>query len=233
MLGLLYRFVSLSCFHPRFCEEYPRSEASREKGACTSAAPIAHFCSFLGSMDCEDTDSSRFSGLHKQVHGNSPAGLSRSDTLESEKDRTKHLIIFFHGGLCGFTSSGAAWRSHLASVLHKKLDFAACRADNDVWFRPAQRKNGSLHDENVLVYTDDILCISMDPDSILCPLDQRFLRKPDSMSKPTQHLGASVKENKIKPSTEPPWWTWAMGSEQYVKEAICNAKPGLKKGDLF
>jgi hypothetical protein len=126
--------------------------------------------------------------------------------------------------LYGLKSSGAAWRSHLAQVLHHELQFKACKADNDVWMRPATKPDGTKYYEYVLVYTDDILCISMKPMDVLTHLDQHFLLKPNSIGPPTQYLGASVKKWTVgEDSVE----CWAMGSEQYVKEAIRNVKNWL------
>ena len=77
-----------------------------------------------------------------------------------------------------------------------------------------------------MVYTDDILCLSTDPKSVLCYLDQHFLLKPGSLGKPTQYLGASVKEYNLPGSTKP---CWAMGSEQYIKDAVKNVENWLEK----
>ena len=44
--------------------------------------------------------------------------------------------------LYGLKSSGAAWRSFLSECLHESLSFTPCRADNDVWIRPAQKADG-------------------------------------------------------------------------------------------
>ena len=84
--------------------------------------------------------------------------------------------------------------------------------------RKAQQLDGQDYYEYVLVYIDDILCVSCNPKSILWHLDQHFMLKKGSMAEPTQYLGAKIKR-----------WThedgkpcWAMGLEQYVKEAIKN-----------
>jgi hypothetical protein len=47
-------------------------------------------------------------------------------------------------------SSGAAWRACLAEVLRDELGFKACRADNDVWLRSAQKPDGARYYEYVL-----------------------------------------------------------------------------------
>jgi len=54
-----------------------------------------------------------------------------------------------------------------------------CKADNDVWYRPSIKPDGTKYYECILVYTDNILCLSMSPKSILDYLDQRFLLKPE------------------------------------------------------
>jgi hypothetical protein len=95
-------------------------------------------------------------------------------------------------------SSGAAWRACLAEVLRDELGFRACRADNDVWLRLAQKPDGVRYYEYyVLVYTDDILCVSCDPNAVLTNLDQYFLLKHGSIGPPTQYLGASVGKFKL------------------------------------
>jgi hypothetical protein len=129
--------------------------------------------------------------------------------------------------LYGLKSSGYAWRSFCAEVLNNDLGFKACKADNDVWMRPATKPDGTLYYEYVLVYTDDILCISTDPDKILCCLDQHFLLKPDSIGEPKQYLGASV--SKFRFPDQPDLQCWCMGSEQYVKEAVRNVESWLSR----
>jgi len=132
--------------------------------------------------------------------------------------------------LYGLKSSGAAWRAHLAKVLRDELEFEPCKADNDVWMRPAVKPDKTPYYEYVLVYTDDILCLSMKPHEILSHLDQCFLLKPDSIGKPNRYLGATVKE--WDPEGSDYCKAWAMGSEQYVKEAIRNVKLWLDKRGL-
>ena len=127
--------------------------------------------------------------------------------------------------LYGLKSSGAAWRACLAEVLKDQLGFKPCRADNDVWMRPAQRPDGSRYYEYVLVYTDDILCVSCDPSTILVHLDQHFMLKHGSIGPPTQYLGSSIGKYKFADGDE----CWYMGSDQYVKEAIRNVGNWLEQ----
>jgi hypothetical protein len=131
--------------------------------------------------------------------------------------------------LYGLKSSGAAWRACLAEVLRDQLGYRSCRADNDVWFRPAQRSDGTRYYEYVLVYTDDILSLSCDPNATLCHLDQHFLIKPGSMGPPTFYLGATIGKYKFGEGDE----CWYMGSEQYVAEAVRNVTNWLEQRGLM
>ena len=40
------------------------------------------------------------------------------------------------------------------------LDFIPCKADSEVWMRRAMTRDGEPHWEYVLLYVDDVLCIS-------------------------------------------------------------------------
>jgi len=128
----------------------------------------------------------------------------------------------------GLKGSGQAWRSHLAKVLldDENLGFHMCKADNDVWYRPATKTDGTKCYEYILVYTDDILCLSMNPKSILDYLDQRFLLKPESRGQPKTYLGADIAP--FAHPYEPYVYYWSMGSHTYVKEAVRNMETHLE-----
>ena len=61
--------------------------------------------------------------------------------------------------LYGLKSSGAAWRSLLASSL-SDLGYRNSIADYDVWIKAAVKPNGFAYYKFVLVYVDDILHVS-------------------------------------------------------------------------
>ena len=80
------------------------------------------------------------------------------------------------------------------------------------------------------MYTDDILCLSMNPKSILDYLDQRFLLKPESRGQPKTHLGADIAP--YSHSHEPDVYCWSMGSHTYVKEVVRNVETHLEGLEL-
>jgi Reverse transcriptase (RNA-dependent DNA polymerase) len=131
--------------------------------------------------------------------------------------------------LYGLKSSGAAWRSCLANTLRDKFGFTACRADNDVWYRAAVKKNGERYYEYVLVYTDDMLAASENPRDILEKMDQHFLLKDGTIGPPKVYLGSQVTKHKFENGDE----CWAMGSEQYVADAIRNVQTWLGARNLM
>jgi hypothetical protein len=133
----------------------------------------------------------------------------------------KHVMIV--RALYGLKSSGAAWRSHLANTL-RSLGFTSCLADPDVWYRAARKPCGAEYYEYILVYVDDVLALSHQPEVIMQSLET-YYRLKGGYSKPTQYLGAAVKEWTFPDDVSRP--KWALSFEQYVKEAIKNFEKHL------
>jgi len=100
-------------------------------------------------------------------------------------------ILIVHA-LYGLKSCGAAWRSHLANTLHH-MGFTSCLADPDVWFKSAMKADGTEYYEYVLVYVEDLLVLSHQPDKIMKALED-FYRLKDGFAKPDRYLGAQIKE---------------------------------------
>lgn len=136
----------------------------------------------------------------------------------------RHVLIV--QALYGLKSSGAAWRAHLASTL-ASLGFHSCLADPDVWYHSANKADGYEYYEYVLVYVDDVLVFSHAGRCIMFALEE-FYRLKDGFSKPTQYLGAMVKEWTFSDGSEP---CWALSSQQYVDEAIRNIEIHLKQSN--
>jgi hypothetical protein len=93
--------------------------------------------------------------------------------------------------LYGLRSSGAQWHDHLAATL-QEAGFKACKADADVWMRPAVKADGFKYYEYVLCYVDDILIISQHPKRIMEALEHKYILKAGSVGEPKTYLGAKV-----------------------------------------
>ena len=82
--------------------------------------------------------------------------------------------------LYGTKSAGRAFRNHLRDCMDH-LGYFPCKADNDLWIRLAKKNDGSDYYENMLLYTDDCLCIFEHPRQALLKLDKYFKLKKESV----------------------------------------------------
>ena len=71
------------------------------------------------------------------------------------------MLIF--RALYGLKSSGAARHKMFADGMHS-IGFVQSKVDPDVWMRPAAKSNGEQYYKYLLVYADDILSISEEPE---------------------------------------------------------------------
>lgn len=126
--------------------------------------------------------------------------------------------------LYGLKSVGAAFRNHLA-VCMSNLGYKSCLTDPDVWLRPAVRaSDGASYYEYVLIYVDDILCMSHEPKESMRKLDKCFPMKEGSIGTPDIYLGAKLNKVKLPNGVE----AWAMSPSKYVQEAVATAEDYLK-----
>ena len=136
-------------------------------------------------------------------------------------------IMIITRALYGLKSSGAAFRALLAEVLWD-MSYRPSRADPDVYMRPAVKADGFKYWEYVLVYVDDVLSISNDPESTMAGLQRKFKLKDDKIEEPTMYLGASLtKMNNTENKT-----CWAMSSDEYIQAAVKNVESVLNKDGL-
>jgi len=119
--------------------------------------------------------------------------------------------------------SGAAFRAHLTETLFD-LNYTPMKGDPDVWIRPGIKPDGFEYYEMVLVYVDDVLCTSHDPEATMKGIQGTFKLKDDKIEKPTMYLGAQISQ-KVIGGVE----CWTMTSEQYVKAAIANVEAKLDR----
>ena len=75
-------------------------------------------------------------------------------------------VALIHRALYGGKTAGRDFRNHLRSCM-RHLDFESCLADPDVWMRPAKKSDGSEYYEYILLYTDDVLVVSENAESVL------------------------------------------------------------------
>ena len=125
--------------------------------------------------------------------------------------------------LYGLKSAGASFRNHLASCI-KHLGYESSKGDPDVWFKPATKVTGEKYYEYLLVYTDDILAIGMNPSDILTRLNKYFTLKPDSIHPPDDYLGTKLKETVLPNGVK----AWGQSSSHYIQIAVGNLESWMK-----
>jgi hypothetical protein len=124
----------------------------------------------------------------------------------------------------GLKSSGAAWHAQLSSTL-QDMNFTPSLADPDVWMRPSAKPNGEEYYEYILVYVDDILVISHDPNQAMTTIRLTY-RLKEEPTPPKTYLGATIKQWHISGDLQP---VWSMNSQHYIKEAIRCLEAELQK----
>ena len=128
----------------------------------------------------------------------------------------------------GGKSAGRDFRNHLRSCMDH-LGFKSCRADPDVWMRPATKKDGSQYWEYVLLYVDDCLVISEKGESVLRnEIGKYFTLKQNSIGPPDIYLGGKMSKVRL----ENGLYAWAFGSSQYIQAAVKNVEDYLRRMNL-
>ena len=92
--------------------------------------------------------------------------------------------------LYGLKSSGAAFRSFFAEILHD-MGYKSCQADQDLWLWPATTKDGFDYYEYILVYVD-LLHASHNPDESMQQIMSRVKLKNDHYGEPEIFLGSQL-----------------------------------------
>ena len=100
-----------------------------------------------------------------------------------------------------------------------------CRADNDVWMKKGVNAAGEPVWEYVLVYSDDLLIIGLNPHETAARIDQCCKLKDGSVKTPDQYLGANVGTMLLANGTT----AWYTSSDSYCKAAVQNVEIWLEK----
>jgi hypothetical protein len=116
----------------------------------------------------------------------------------------------------------------LSQTMHD-LKYQRCKADYDVWMRPAVKPDGFEYYEYVLIFVDDILHLSHNPGHTMGTLAKLYELKEGSVGVPDRYLGANVGKFQLEDGSK----AWYMSAHDYVKSACTNvatllAQDGLK-----
>jgi hypothetical protein len=106
------------------------------------------------------------------------------------------------------------------------LGYTPSEADRNVWIKPGVKPDGFRYYQMILIYVDDILHLSHDPDVAINALRGMYELKEESVSAPSRYLGANVERVQLCDGRE----TWAMSSKDYITSAILNVE-SMRKMD--
>ena len=127
--------------------------------------------------------------------------------------------------LYGGKTAGKDFRNHLRECMDH-LNFRSCLANPDVWMKSAMKSDGTLVQEFVLLYTDNVLVVSKNGEAILREgISQYFELKEDSIGLPNIYLGGKLWLVELENGAR----AWSFSASQYVQEAVCNVKGYLAK----
>ena len=142
---------------------------------------------------------------------------------ECGEHRGKAMILV--RALYGLKSSGASWRSMFKQFIEETLGFAPTRADSDAYIRRNRKVDGTEYYELLLVYVDDVLLISHDPDKVMKDIGKAFEIKNDEYGPPKRYLGADVEKFQVPGGEE----AWSMKVDTYVAAAVQTVKDLLSE----
>jgi hypothetical protein len=142
---------------------------------------------------------------------------------EENEGRTALIRRALYGG----KSAGRDYWLHMRSCM-EHLNFTSCKADADVWMRPATRTDGTEYYEYVLLYVDDCLVVSENPEAILRQeIGKYFKLKEPSIGPPDIYLGGKMRQVIMENGSK----AWSFSSSQYVQEAVNNVHKYLTERD--
>jgi hypothetical protein len=85
--------------------------------------------------------------------------------------------------------------------------------------------DGHIYYKYVLIYVDDVLCMSHNLRESMRKIDKFFPMKEGSIRPPDIYLGANISKVKLPKVVE----AWAMSPSKYVQEAVNNCEDYLKQ----
>ena len=133
-------------------------------------------------------------------------------------------VALIRQALYGGKSAGKDFWEHLQSCMNF-LEFTSCKADPDVWMRPATKADGSEYWEYVLLYCDDTLVISERGESVLREeIGKYFELKEKSIGPPANYHGEKLQKVTLNNGVE----AWSFSFSQYVQAAVANVEDYLK-----
>jgi Reverse transcriptase (RNA-dependent DNA polymerase) len=136
-------------------------------------------------------------------------------------------VLLIVRALYSLKSAGAAWNHHLARELHA-LGCMSIPSNPDVWMRQASDDIHQQYYNYILVYVDDMLIISHDPQGRVIDVLQARGYICKDLGEPERYLGAQVGCFNLKHGNTVVGQCWYILAEKYIKVAIKNIETRSK-----
>ena len=131
--------------------------------------------------------------------------------------------------LYGLKSSGASWRHHFATEI-RSMGFKDTKADGDVYRRKSIKGGNIPYYEYIVVYVDDVICISETPEKWINVLAKQYRLR--EIGVPKRFLGSDIKSRQYVDHNGYESMCWAFGSDSYVKDACDIAEGHMAKNGI-
>jgi hypothetical protein len=106
-------------------------------------------------------------------------------------------VMVITRALYGLRTSGASWRQMLSDTLtSKEFGNIQSRGDPDVYLKRRSRPQAGDYYEMILVFVDDILCISHQPQDFMTKIATVYDLR-GSTAEPSIYLGANIIKTSI------------------------------------
>jgi len=158
---------------------------------------------------------------------NAPCREKIWTTTGKEFSSDEGSVMLIVRALYSLKTSRAAWRLTFAQKLID-MGYQSTRVDPDVWLRAAIKLNGHQYYEMLLVYIDDILLVSHQPQRMMQEIQQLYHLKDDLIRAPKHYLGANISKFQLPDGSE----AWSASARDYVKMAVCNIEEVLSRDDI-
>jgi hypothetical protein len=110
------------------------------------------------------------------------------------------------------------------TLTSKEFGYIQSRGDPDVYLKRRSRPQAGDYYEMILVFVDDILCISHQPQNFMTKIATVYDLR-GSTAEPSIYLGANITKHQLPNGST----CWAMSSATYVKNALKNVRELLKE----
>jgi len=136
-------------------------------------------------------------------------------------------IMIIVRALYGLKTCGAAWRATFAQKLIE-MGYKSTKADPDVWIQQGVKPNGFCYYEILLVYVDDILCVSHQLEKTMNKIKELYQLEDDSVGPPNRYIGANIGKFQLNSGLE----CWSASVWDYIKSAVRNMEEVLAQDDI-